>query len=195
MVKTVVITGAGSGFVALAARALAQAGHTVYAAMRNTTGRNAGRVADARAYAAEHQVELRTVELDLLSQESADAAINTVVAEAGSLDVIIHNAGHMVTGPCRGVHARRAGRVLRHECARHPGPLRLRFPNVTTAAAVLPVLVVAVAAREAAARIVPVRSVSEEALRLLVPLPATAGMFSVRGNSFSPPYVAALRAL
>ncbi|WP_405984352.1 SDR family NAD(P)-dependent oxidoreductase [Streptomyces sp. NBC_00872] len=99
MGKTIVITGAGSGFGALAARALAEAGHTVYAAMRATTGRNAGRVAEAKSYASEHQVDLRTVELDVLSQESADAAVNTVLAEAGSLDVVIHNAGHMVTGP------------------------------------------------------------------------------------------------
>lgn len=97
--KIIVITGAGSGFGALAARALARAGHTVYAAMRDTTGRNADRVADARAYAAEHGVDLRTVELDVLSQESADAATATVLAEAGGLDVIVHNAGHMVTGP------------------------------------------------------------------------------------------------
>ncbi|MDV7216810.1 SDR family NAD(P)-dependent oxidoreductase [Streptomyces prunicolor] len=99
MSKTIVITGAGSGFGALAARALADAGHTVYAAMRNTTGRNAERVAEAKAYAAEHGVDLRTVELDVLSQESADAAIATIISEAGRLDVVIHNAGHMVTGP------------------------------------------------------------------------------------------------
>ncbi|WP_329457299.1 SDR family NAD(P)-dependent oxidoreductase [Streptomyces sp. NBC_01497] len=99
MNKTIVITGAGSGFGALAARALARAGHTVYAAMRDTAGRNAGRVADADAYAAQHDVDLRTVELDVLSQESADRAIATIVEETGSLDVVIHNAGHMVTGP------------------------------------------------------------------------------------------------
>ncbi|MFC7264029.1 SDR family NAD(P)-dependent oxidoreductase [Streptomyces lutosisoli] len=97
--KTIVITGAGSGFGALAARALARAGHTVYAAMRDTAGRNAGRVAEAKAYAAEHQVDLRTVELDVLSQESADAAVATILAEVGRLDVVVHNAGHMVTGP------------------------------------------------------------------------------------------------
>ncbi|MFF1448554.1 SDR family NAD(P)-dependent oxidoreductase [Streptomyces sp. NPDC058274] len=99
MSKTIVITGAGSGFGALAARALARAGHTVYAAMRDTGGRNADRVAQAEAYAAEHGVRLRTVELDVLSQESADAAVGTILAEAGTLDVVVHNAGHMVTGP------------------------------------------------------------------------------------------------
>jgi NAD(P)-dependent dehydrogenase (short-subunit alcohol dehydrogenase family) len=99
MSKTIIITGAGSGFGALAARALAGAGHTVYAGMRDTGGRNAERVAAADAYAAEHQVDLRTVELDVLSQESADRAIAAVVAETGTLDVVVHNAGHMVTGP------------------------------------------------------------------------------------------------
>ncbi|WP_327238109.1 SDR family oxidoreductase [Streptomyces sp. NBC_01317] len=99
MGSTILITGAGSGFGALAARALARNGHTVYAAMRDTAGRNAPRVAETAAYAAEHGVDLRTVELDVLSQESADAAIATVLAERPALDVLIHNAGHMVTGP------------------------------------------------------------------------------------------------
>ncbi|GGN61680.1 short-chain dehydrogenase/reductase [Streptomyces albiflavescens] len=97
--KTILITGAGSGFGALSARALARAGHTVYAAMRDTAGRNASRVAEAEAYVAEHGVDLRTVELDVLSQESANAAVDTVLARTGSLDVVVHNAGHMVTGP------------------------------------------------------------------------------------------------
>ena len=41
MKNIIVITGAASGFGALAARALAIAGHAVYASMRETTGRNA----------------------------------------------------------------------------------------------------------------------------------------------------------
>ncbi|MEU4519037.1 SDR family oxidoreductase [Amycolatopsis sp. NPDC024027] len=99
MTKTILITGAGSGFGALSARALAEAGHTVYAAMRGTTGRNAGRVAEAAQWAADTGGDLRTVELDVLSQKSADAAIETVYSRHGRLDVLMHNAGHMVTGP------------------------------------------------------------------------------------------------
>src|SRR5580698_5146921 len=93
--QVIVITGASSGFGALAARTLAQAGHTVYASMRGTTGRNAPQVEAAKQYAAEHKVDLRTVELDVASQASADAAIRQIVAEQGRLDVVIHNAGHM----------------------------------------------------------------------------------------------------
>ncbi|GAA5035406.1 SDR family oxidoreductase [Actinopolymorpha pittospori] len=99
MGKSIIITGASSGFGALSARALADAGHTVYAAMRDTAGRNTSRVNDAAAYASAHGVDLRTVELDVLSQESVDAAIATVLSEQGVIDVVIHNAGHMVTGP------------------------------------------------------------------------------------------------
>jgi NAD(P)-dependent dehydrogenase (short-subunit alcohol dehydrogenase family) len=99
MSKTIVISGASSGFGALSARALADAGHTVYAGMRGTTGRNAEQVTAAAHYAGEHHVELRGVELDISSQDSAERAVARILAEAGRLDVVIHNAGHMVTGP------------------------------------------------------------------------------------------------
>ena len=95
----IVITGASSGFGALAARALARAGHTVYGGMRETTGRNAPQVAEAQKYAAEHGVDLRTIELDVASEASAAAAIEQIIAAHGRLDVVIHNAGHMVFGP------------------------------------------------------------------------------------------------
>ena len=99
MSKVIVITGAGSGFGALSARQLADAGYTVYAGIRETTGRNAGRVHDARDYADQHGVDLRTVELDIASQDSCDAGIAHIIKEGGRLDVVVHNAGHMVLGP------------------------------------------------------------------------------------------------
>jgi NAD(P)-dependent dehydrogenase (short-subunit alcohol dehydrogenase family) len=95
----ILITGASSGFGALTARRLAEAGHTVYASMRETTGRNAKQVEAAKKFAAEKNVDLRTVELDVNSQPSIDRAIQQILAEAGGLDVVIHNAGHMVYGP------------------------------------------------------------------------------------------------
>ncbi|QIN84234.1 SDR family NAD(P)-dependent oxidoreductase [Rubrobacter tropicus] len=99
MRKVIVISGAGSGFGALSARALADDGHTVYAGIRETAGRNAGRVEEARKYAEEHGVDLRSVELDVSSQDSVDAGVAKIIDEAGRLDVVIHNAGHMVNGP------------------------------------------------------------------------------------------------
>ncbi|WP_434588815.1 SDR family oxidoreductase [Pseudomonas sp. R4-83] len=99
MKQVIVITGASSGFGALTARALAQAGHTVYASMRETLGRNAPQVQDAARYAEEHRVDLRTVEMDVASSDSVEAGIAQVIKEAGRLDVVIHNAGHMSFGP------------------------------------------------------------------------------------------------
>ena len=99
MSKTIVITGASSGFGALSARALAHAGHTVYAGMRDSAGRNAPQVTATKRYAADNDVDLRTVELDIAAQDSVDAAVESIISEQGSLDVLVHNAGHMVTGP------------------------------------------------------------------------------------------------
>jgi len=97
--KIILVTGASSGFGRLAAEALARAGHTVYASMRATTGRNAPTLAQMADYSKTQGVDLRTVELDVQSQDSADAAIETIVGQAGRIDVVIHNAGHMVFGP------------------------------------------------------------------------------------------------
>jgi NAD(P)-dependent dehydrogenase (short-subunit alcohol dehydrogenase family) len=99
MSNIIVITGAGSGFGALTARALADQGHTVYAGMRETTGRNQAQVTAATDYAAEHGVDLRAIELDVNSEESVTAAIAEIIEDNGRIDVLIHNAGHMVVGP------------------------------------------------------------------------------------------------
>lgn len=99
MSNIIVITGASSGFGALTARALARTGNTVYAGMRETTGRNAPQVQAAADFSAENGVDLRAIELDVNSQDSVDAAIAAIEAEHGRIDVLIHNAGHMVTGP------------------------------------------------------------------------------------------------
>jgi len=99
MKKIIVVTGASSGFGALASRALAKAGYIVYSGMRDTKGRNASQVAQADEYAAKNGVDLRTVELDVQSDESVEAGINRIIAENKRLDIVVHNAGHMVFGP------------------------------------------------------------------------------------------------
>ena len=99
MRKVIVVTGASSGFGALAARELAKAGHTVYASMRETQGRNAPQVVEVQKFARDNSVDLRTVELDVASDASVEAGIETVLSEHNRLDVVVHNAGHMVFGP------------------------------------------------------------------------------------------------
>jgi NAD(P)-dependent dehydrogenase (short-subunit alcohol dehydrogenase family) len=97
--SVILVTGASSGFGLMTAQSLAQAGHTVYASMRETKGRNAPQVAAMARWATERKLDLRSVELDVQSDASADAGIAHIVADAGRLDVIVHNAGHMVFGP------------------------------------------------------------------------------------------------
>jgi NAD(P)-dependent dehydrogenase (short-subunit alcohol dehydrogenase family) len=97
--QVILVTGASSGFGLMTARLLAQAGHTVYASMRETKGRNAPQVAAVAAWAAEQTVDLRTVELDVQSDVSAEAGVAALLKDAGRLDVIVHNAGHMTFGP------------------------------------------------------------------------------------------------
>jgi len=97
--QVIVVTGASSGFGAMSARALAKAGHTVYAGIRATTTRNAKAVADAAAFAKENNADLRSIELDVTDDASIAQAVETIVAENGRLDVIVHNAGHMSFGP------------------------------------------------------------------------------------------------
>ncbi len=67
--------------------------------MRGIAGRNAKQVKEVEKFASENDADLRAIELDVSSQESSDAAIKTIIAECGRLDVVIHNAGHMVFGP------------------------------------------------------------------------------------------------
>jgi NAD(P)-dependent dehydrogenase (short-subunit alcohol dehydrogenase family) len=97
--KIIVVTGASSGFGAMTVRALADAGHVVYAGMRGIAARNQAAAADAERYATDHDVALRPVEMDVSDQASVDAAIDGIIAATGRLDVVVHNAGHMVLGP------------------------------------------------------------------------------------------------
>jgi len=99
MSKVVVVTGASSGFGRLSANAVARSGHTVYASMRETSGRNAPQVAELQKFARDNKIDLRAIELDVQSQDSVDRAVAKIVSTHGHIDVVIHNAGHMVFGP------------------------------------------------------------------------------------------------
>ena len=95
----VIITGASSGFGAMTARALADQGEVVYAGMRDTDGHNQSQAQEANEYAEREQVELHPLELDVQSDESVRAAVDEVIRREDRIDVLVHNAGHMVVGP------------------------------------------------------------------------------------------------
>jgi NAD(P)-dependent dehydrogenase (short-subunit alcohol dehydrogenase family) len=97
--KIALVTGSSSGFGRLTAEALARASHIVYASMRDVAGRNADNAAQLSALSSKEGIDLRPLELDVQSEASVGAAIDRIIAECGGIDVVVHNAGHMMFGP------------------------------------------------------------------------------------------------
>lgn len=93
--KKILITGCSTGFGFDAAKYLAQKGHHVYASMRNVDGKNAQAAADLREFASSNGLQIDVVEMDVVSDESVNAA----VAGIPEIDVLINNAGSGFGGP------------------------------------------------------------------------------------------------
>lgn len=96
--SVVLITGAATGIGQYSAEHLVDDGHVVWASMRDPDGKNAERAQHLRDYAAGKRGEMHIVELDVLSQDSANAAVQAVLGESDVLDVVINNAGHLFVG-------------------------------------------------------------------------------------------------
>ena len=92
MTKTILITGASTGFGRDTAETLAHAGHQVFASMREPYVKN--RV-HADALRGQH---INVVELDVTHSPSVDRAVAAVIAKAGHIDVLINNAGIAAAG-------------------------------------------------------------------------------------------------
>jgi NAD(P)-dependent dehydrogenase (short-subunit alcohol dehydrogenase family) len=93
-VKTIVITGSSSGFGKMSAKEFADNGHKVYAAMRNAEGKNLEIKKELQAYSS----NIVVVEMDVCSEESVNAAIEHIMQQEASIDVLINNAGIMHMG-------------------------------------------------------------------------------------------------
>lgn len=87
MSKTVLITGASTGFGRDTAETLAGIGHTVFASMRNPQKQNRDHAQALRKRG------IKVVELDVSSDTSVEAAVAEVLAHAGRIDVLVNNAG------------------------------------------------------------------------------------------------------
>src|SRR5260221_7873308 len=125
MSKTILITGASSGFGRDTAETLFRAGHTVYASMRGAHGKN------REAAEALRKLGIKTVELDVIDDASVEAGVKNVLVEAGKIDVLINNAGIMSAGVTEAFCGAGEGH-LRYECrrppSRHPGRAPLHAP-------------------------------------------------------------------
>ena len=92
--KVVLVTGASSGIGEAAALALSKAGARVAVGARR-----ADRLADLARRASG---EVLTVELDVTEERSCRAAVTATVERFGGLDVLVNNAGLMLSGPISG---------------------------------------------------------------------------------------------
>ncbi|KAF2721076.1 NAD(P)-binding protein [Polychaeton citri CBS 116435] len=99
MAQVYLITGASTGFGAASVRALAKAGHTVFAGIYAPDGNLKPYEDEIATFASENKVNLTPIPLNLLSEDSITEAVDTVISKAGQIDVLIHNAGIAAFGP------------------------------------------------------------------------------------------------
>jgi len=95
----ILITGAISGFGRETAQKLAADGHRVFASARGINSKNADAASSLEQWANENQFKLKVVELDVSDDASVTQAINSIIEEAGHLDVVVNNAGVVGFGP------------------------------------------------------------------------------------------------
>jgi NAD(P)-dependent dehydrogenase (short-subunit alcohol dehydrogenase family) len=91
--QTVLITGATDGLGKAAALLLAERGYRVFAA-----GRSAEKRAQLEAIAKEMKLPLESLEMDVCNDRSVESAVAKVYQKAGSIEVLINNAGLVYPG-------------------------------------------------------------------------------------------------
>jgi NAD(P)-dependent dehydrogenase (short-subunit alcohol dehydrogenase family) len=87
MPKTVLITGASSGFGRDTAETLASSGYRVFASMRDPSGKNREAANSLWSQA------IDVVALDVTDDNSVQRAVQAAIDKAGRIDVLVNNAG------------------------------------------------------------------------------------------------------
>lgn len=98
MSKVVLITGSSTGFGRATAEAMAQRGYSVYATMRDSSGRNASHREALESLAKQQNLPLRVLDMDVASDESVASAIEQLLKSAGRVDIVVNNAGIATLG-------------------------------------------------------------------------------------------------
>jgi len=95
--KSILVTGASSGFGRLGVEYYARQGAKVFATMRNVPRAEADELRDL---ASSDGLDLSVIEIDVTSNEQVEAGVaEALAANDGKLDVLINNAGISVGGP------------------------------------------------------------------------------------------------
>jgi len=104
---SVLITGTSTGIGLATALDLGRAGHKVYATMRNPS-----RAPDLGARAAKENLPIKISAMDVDSDSSVKTAIVDILKDAGSIDVLVNNAGIERSGSVEEISVLEVDRIL-----------------------------------------------------------------------------------
>jgi len=96
--KVILISGCSSGIGYATAIRLARAGHFVYASMRDISGKNASSKKSLESIFVSESLSGKVIEMDVSEDTSIHDAVNQVLREKGSVDVLFNNAGFAIIG-------------------------------------------------------------------------------------------------
>ena len=103
MAKTILVTGASSGFGRLTAETLSKSGHKVFAGFRSVEGARKEIADELKAK------NIEILKVDVTDQASVDTAIVQLLEKSGNkLDVVVNNAGMASAGLSEGFTAEQA---------------------------------------------------------------------------------------
>jgi NAD(P)-dependent dehydrogenase (short-subunit alcohol dehydrogenase family) len=88
-----VVTGSSSGIGLATSLALAKNGYRTYATMRNLAKRDS-----IQSVADKQHLSIRVVQLDVTDENSINNAIQSILSESGRIDLLVNNAGYVLTG-------------------------------------------------------------------------------------------------
>ena len=88
-----VVTGSSSGIGLATSLALARNGYLTYATMRNLAKRGS-----IQSIVDKQHLPIRVVQLDVTDENSIKSAMQSMLSEAGRIDLLVNNAGYALTG-------------------------------------------------------------------------------------------------
>jgi NAD(P)-dependent dehydrogenase (short-subunit alcohol dehydrogenase family) len=147
MARTIVVTGCSTGFGRLVSEKLARRGDRVYATMRGVDGKNRPVAEELRGLVQSEGIDLRVLDLDVMSDASVNSAAEAVIAESGAPDVVINNAGQMFMGITEAFTADEVARQLDINVVGPHRVLRAFLPSMREAGRGLVINVSSIAGR------------------------------------------------